>query len=132
MAGDSILGVHGNSLLLREKRTVILSSNLANASTPNYKARDFDFDSVLKKTLGNNDLDSVPLKSSHNKHIGIQEQLFSSELKYRIPKFPSQDGNTVDNDFENTKFAENALRYQASLTFLRNRVSGILTAIRGE
>ncbi|MCW5588684.1 MAG: flagellar basal body rod protein FlgB [Legionellales bacterium] len=135
MNGDTILGVHGQALLLREKRTAILSANMANASTPNYKAKDFNFYQTLQQTTGmtpNNAEKPISLATNRSDHLGNESEIGMMQLKYRIPHFPALDGNTVDNDLEQGAFADNALRYQASLNFLRNRVAGILTAIKGE
>lgn len=126
---DSALGIHTDALALRARRAEVLASNLANVDTPNYKARDFEFRAALDRAqqgLGT-------LKVSHPSHIaGAGSAAAMPELAYRIPLHASLDGNTVDASQEQAAFAENALQYRASLTFLNSRIRGLLTAIRGE
>lgn len=125
---DGALGLHPQALLLRGKRAQLLSANIANADTPNYKARDFDFGSVLKAmTQQISNTKENPYSVSQQ-----QDSLFPVDLLYRIPSQASIDGNTVDLQREQAEFTENAVRYQASLRFLDGRIKGLLTAIRGE
>jgi flagellar basal-body rod protein FlgB len=112
MAFDNILGIHASALQLRAQRMNMLASNIANAATPNYKARDLDFAKALEM-VGNGD-------SAEN------------AISYRIPIQPSLDGNTVELPTEQTAFAENALAYRSSLSFLSGRISTLTRAIRGE
>lgn len=109
---------------------------MANADTPNYKARDIDFAAALGRARGGelamtrtaaNHLDS----SGSTGSTGIGGNL-EMALRYRVPSQPSLDGNTVDGDLERGAFAENAVRYQATLQILSSRIRGLLTAIRGE
>jgi len=126
---DSALGIHQQALAIRSQRAEILASNIANADTPGYKARDIDF----KATLANigNDAGSS-LTRTNAKHIQISTSASSPEILYRTPNQSSLDGNTVDGQLEKSAFAENALRYQASLTFLGGKFKGMLAAIKGE
>ncbi len=128
---DSALGVYADALALRAKRAEVLASNLANVDTPNYKARDFDFHAVLaqaQQTAG-----SGTLTVTHASHIsGAGANGALPELVYRVPLHSSLDGNTVDASQEQAAFADNALHYRATLTFLSSRMRGLLTAIRGE
>jgi flagellar basal-body rod protein FlgB len=129
---DSYLGVHAAALNLRSKRTEILASNLANADTPNYRARDFDFKNALAAATG--DTSSVHLATTQAGHLGGVNASGTSapELKYRVPLAPSLDGNTVDSQLEQSAFAENTVRYQATLTFLNSKFRALMTAITGQ
>ncbi len=130
---DTYLGVHATALKLRSQRTEVLASNLANADTPNYKARDIDFKSALAVASGEKP-SGVHLSTTSARHIGAQDANGTSpaELKYRVPLAPALDGNTVDAQLEQSAFAENSVRYQATLTFLNQKFRGLLTAITGQ
>lgn len=123
------LGIHATAFKLREQRTGILASNIANADTPNYKARDLDFSSIMATTKGNT------MRTSHARHIGVSDyQGLQSEgiVKFRMPNSASLDGNTVEVNTENNLFTENSLRYQATSTFLNHKIKGVMSALRGE
>jgi flagellar basal-body rod protein FlgB len=127
---DSYLGNLANALELRGKRAELLASNMANADTPNYKARDFDFQSALGQAQGQ----QVALRATTRGHIapeGAGAGLQPS-LQYRIPSQPALDGNTVDIQLEKSAFTENAVQYQATLSFLDSRIKGLMNALRGE
>ena len=124
---DRALGVHMQALELRSKRTEVLAANLANADTPNYKARDLDFAATLASLQG----EGQALKTTHAAHLQAQGHNVG-DLLYRVPTQMSLDGNSVEEEQEKADFADNALRYQASLRFLGNRVQGLMSAIRGE
>ena len=117
---DSYIGVHAQALRLREQRTELLATNLANADTPGYKARDIDFKSAL----------AAATSSAANGTAGPGN--LDAHLKYRTPLAPSLDGNTVDAQLEQAAFAENAVRYQATLSFLSARFRSLMTAITGQ
>lgn len=125
---DNALGNHPLALRLREQRTELLAANMANADTPNYKARDLDFQSVLKGVQSS----TVNLGLTQPNHLAPAQHPFGAELKYRIPSQSSLDGNTVDTEQEQVRFAENALQYQASLRFVSDEIAGLKSAIRGE
>ena len=126
---DSALGIHQKALAFRSQRAEILASNIANADTPGYKARDIDF----KTTMANlNSRSSGELTRTNSKHIQISAAENNTEVLYRTPNQSSLDGNTVDGLLEKSEFAENALRYQASLTFLSGKFKGMKAAIKGE
>jgi flagellar basal-body rod protein FlgB len=109
---DGLFGIHATALQLRQQRMNILASNIANAATPSYKARDLDFSAALKFAEGGQSPDAA--------------------ISYRIPVQTSLDGNTVEMSTEQTAFAENALAYRSSLSFLQSRVSTVMRALRGE
>lgn len=113
---ESLFGIHGKALELRSQRMGLLTSNIANAATPGYKAKDIDFTTALKaRTNG-----------------ASADQAISAATRYRVPVMPSLDGNTVEMATEQTAFSENAVGYSATLNFLRGRVETITRAIKGE
>ncbi|MCF7970889.1 MAG: flagellar basal body rod protein FlgB [Methylococcaceae bacterium] len=126
---ENALGVHPQALALRERRSEVLASNLANADTPNYKARDLDFQSILKNQMPNNERS---LERTNTMHLQPSNMQLGAQMLYRNPQQASLDGNTVEDHIEQSKYAENSVQYQASLTFLNGKFSGLMSAIRGE
>jgi flagellar basal-body rod protein FlgB len=124
---DKALGIHPQALAVREKRSEVLAANLANADTPGYKARDLDFKSILKQSLP----EAQAIEHTQTGHFAPQ-QLLESRLMYRNPNQVSLDGNTVEANVEQARYAENAVQYQASLQFLNNKFSGLMLALRGQ
>jgi len=124
---DTALGIEPKVLAFREKRSEILAANLANADTPNFKARDLDFKSVLQQTVGS----GVAIERTQTGHISPQQQLFGANLMYRNPNQVSLDGNTVESHVEQARYAENAVQYQASLHFIGDEFAGLMSAIKG-
>lgn len=128
MSFDNIFGIHEEALKLRARRSEVLASNLANADTPGYKARDFDFAAILSKEVQQ----PVRLAATNAGHIkGDQGVVAASQMGYRIPNQSSLDGNTVEAEREQAAFSENTMRYQATLQFLNGRIKGLMTAIKG-
>lgn len=130
MAIDSFraaLSAHTEALVLREQRANVLTSNIANAATPNFKARDIDFEAQYAQAVGQGSMET-----SHGDHFSTGASLAPGGMAYRVAINPSLDGNTVDLATEQMQFAENTLHYQASLQLLNRRISGLMTAIRGE
>ncbi|WP_292287484.1 flagellar basal body rod protein FlgB [Marivita sp.] len=121
------ISFQASTLVLREKRNNLLASNIANAATPNYKARDMDFDLEMARQNGES-----PVRMSSARHVDGLASIGTSGVKYRQPLNPSFDGNTVEMAVEQMEFSENSLRYMTTLTFLNKRISGLMTAIRGE
>ncbi len=113
---ESLFGIHGTALELRSQRLGMLTSNIANAATPGYKARDLDFRAALDARLSGADSD----------------QAVAGATRFRVPVMPSLDGNTVEMGVEQATFGENAVAYTATLSFLRARVENVTRAIRGE
>ncbi len=113
---DSIFGIHAAALELRSQRMGLLASNIANAGTPGYKARDIDFASALKARLAGAD----------------QNRAVEGATRFRVPVMPSLDGNTVELSTEQLAFGENAVSYSATLSFIRGRVDTITRALKGE
>ncbi len=133
---DKVLGVHQQALNVLGKRSRILASNIVNADTPNYKARDIDFRSTLRKVADSQGSDNgtVRLEASAQGHFSeVSTEMTADEnLLYRVPLQPSLDGNTVDSQTEIAMYTENAIRYQASLRFLSGKFKSIVSAFRGE
>jgi len=129
---NSYLGNHPAGLKVSAQRNELLARNLANADTPGYKSRDIDFRSALAQA-GTKDA-PVHMAATNSRHIAVGNAAEggSAELKYRVPLAPSIDGNTVDPQLEQAAFAENAVRYQASLTFLGAKFRTLMTAITGQ
>ena len=125
---DKAFGVHDNALLLFERRTQLLAENIANADTPNYKARDIDFNSVLRDAK----VDQVHLNSTHEGHMSLSAGIADQQIQYRVPDQISIDGNSVNVQEEKAAFAENTVRYQTTLNVLSRRISGLISAFRGE
>ena len=126
---NNAFGTHAQALVLRSQRAELLASNMANADTPNYKAKDFDFHTALAQSK----TDLASMASTNHQHLSSgHSKLATAHLQYRTPSQPSLDGNTVDEDLERSEFMQNSLMYQASLRFLNGKISGLLTAIRGE
>ncbi|WP_343521386.1 flagellar basal body rod protein FlgB [Sphingomonas sp.] len=117
MGQNSLFGVHGAALAVRSQRMGVLASNIANASTPGYKAKDIDFKEALNAIETPGMAGADPIEAA---------------TKFRIPLQPSLDGNTVELATEQTAFAENAVAYQTTLAFLNGRISTITRALKGE
>jgi flagellar basal-body rod protein FlgB len=117
MAGsDQLFGIHGTALALRSQRMTMLASNIANAATPGYKARDIDFDRALARASEGQSMDMA----------------VNDAASYRVPIAPTLDGNTVELSTEQTLFAENAVQYRTTLAFLESRISTVKRALKGE
>ncbi len=129
---QNALGLHESALRIRAERAGVLSSNLANVNTPNYKARDIDFQAALRARM-NDAGHGVQLRSTHRGHIDFsQTESLGSERLYRLPTQPSIDGNTVEEQVEHAEFMKNNLEFQASFTFLNSRFKGLTKALTGE
>lgn len=127
---DRTLASHERALSLRAARSEILAANIANADTPNYKARDFDFAKVFAGTLARPAL-GLARTDTHHLASGAPREA-PAWVQYRNPVQPSIDGNTVELDAEVGRFSENAMRYQASLTFTTMKIRGLFSAIQGQ
>ncbi|MEY3201598.1 MAG: hypothetical protein RIR70_1148 [Pseudomonadota bacterium] len=124
---------HAAALKLRSYRQQVLSSNLANADTPGYKARDIDFAAALREQLGAAAPQAqLPVSRSHRAHQAALGMADDPKLLYRAAQQPSLDGNTVDPDVERAQFGENALMTEATLTFLNSALRSRLSAITGQ
>ena len=122
------LALHENALRLRAHRNEVLASNIANADTPNFKARDLDFGAALKSAKSRT-LEMAKTSELHRDAWGTTRS--GGKLVYRVPMQPTLDGNTVEADVEQAKFAENAVQYRASLRFLDGSIRTLKYAIKG-
>ena len=127
---DKALGLHEQALNFRAKRAEVLANNLSNADTPNYKARDIDFSRVLKSQMTAS-TSATQLKATNSRHIAPSNIGFNPEVLYRVPMQPSLDGNTVEEQVEMSKFAQNTIEFQASFQFLNSKFKGLSNAIKG-
>jgi len=126
---DDTFGIHEQALKLRARRAEVLAGNIANADTPGYKARDFDFKKMLQQQV---EL-SPRLQVTNSRHIQADNGIVpAGTMGYRVPSQPSLDGNTVDSQREHTAYAANALEYQASLRFLSGSIQKLKLAIKGQ
>jgi flagellar basal-body rod protein FlgB len=130
---DDALHFNQTALNLRAARQELLASNIANADTPNYKAKDIDFASALQGALAGTSpkLEMTSTSPAHLGNTGDGKTVMGAPVLYRKPLQPSADGNTVDMDVERAQFADNALRYEASVKFISDDIKKILTAIQG-
>jgi flagellar basal-body rod protein FlgB len=123
---DSAFSAHEKALGVRSQRMELLSRNIANADTPNFKARDIDFKQALKDTQ------SSSLQTTHGTHIKTVDEAAQNAQKFRVPFNVAIDGNTVELPVEQAKFGQYAAEYQTTLSILENRISGIRKALRGD
>lgn len=136
---DAAFGFHETALRLRAERQGVLASNIANADTPNYKARDFDFAKALQQATGNADpaaATSTPaLARTAPAHIASSAAgaliAGNAPLLYRTGTQGGVDGNSVDMEVERNAFTDNAVRYEASVTLINTQIKNMLTAIQG-
>ncbi len=122
------LGIHEQALQVRTRRMEVLAQNIANADTPNFKARDIDFRTVLAEAGSL----STSMAATRTGHYADGEAPQADGLRYRIPFNTAMDGNTVEMSVEQAQYGKAAAQYQATLSFLESRVSGIRKALRGE
>lgn len=120
-----------DALNLRAHRQQMLASNIANADTPNYKAVDVDFAKVLQGAQASRGPLSVSTTSSLHMH-GVSSGPLDARVMYRTPTQASIDGNTVDSNVEMAQFSENAIHYQAVISFLNGESQMLKMAIQGQ
>jgi flagellar basal-body rod protein FlgB len=113
---EGLFGIHAAALELRSQRMGLITSNIANAATPGYKAKDIDFAAALKARTSGMDTDRAA----------------AAATLYRVPVMPSLDGNTVELSTEQVAFTENAVGYSATLSFIRDRVDTVTRALKGD
>jgi flagellar basal-body rod protein FlgB len=132
---NNVFGVHSQSMAVQQQRMEVLAANLANADTPNYQARDIDFAKVLAEQQAGAAAAPGALAVTNAGHIsgsgGTGGSGAMPALSYRVPLQPSVDGNTVDEQVEQSAFADAAMHYQASLSFLSGDIKSLMTAITG-
>jgi flagellar basal-body rod protein FlgB len=120
------LQLHSDTLAIREQRSKLIAGNIANASTPEFKARDISFKDAITRAIE----EDKPVLKTHSKHFDLQDNNY--EVGYRQPVQASEDGNTVEMPVEQVQFSENVTRYQISLSLLNKKINGLMTAIKGE
>ena len=124
---DNALGIHERAIAVRNRRVELISQNIANADTPNYKARDLDFKKLIAGVEG------MKVMATDKRHYEIANLENTPDgLKFRVPFNSATDGNTVEMSVEQAQYAKATADYQATLMFLENRISGIRKALRGE
>jgi flagellar basal-body rod protein FlgB len=129
---DEAMRFQQTALSLRSARQELLASNIANADTPNYKAKDMDFASALQNALAGTAA-ALPTVQTSPMHLqgNAGQAAFGAQVMYRTPFQPSADGNTVEMDVERAQFADNALHYEAGVRFVSDDLKQILAAVQG-
>ena len=136
---DDYMRFNEAALSLRSQRQELIASNIANADTPNFKARDIDFASALAGALGRTSPAAAVLRNTAPAHLGGAAPGMSPDLLpdgtallYRKPAQGAVDGNTVDMDVERNQFTDNAIRYEVGITLINSQIRGMMTAIQGQ
>lgn len=124
---DRALGIFPTAAAVQARRLEVIAGNIANANTPNYRARDVDFRRALADAG-----DEMRLAVTQSKHLESPEQLTKDALMFRIPLAPSRDGNTVETHIEEAAYGDAAGRYLAALRFSEGALSGLRKAYRGD
>lgn len=128
---DNSLGFYENALRLRAYRQELLSSNIANADTPHYKAQDFDFGKAMRSAMSKSQASLVTMTQTSSGHLPSYSPVMVMPATLRAPSQNNKDGNTVDMDIERQAFTENALRYEAGVTLIHDKIKDLLSAIQG-
>lgn len=127
---EQSLSVFSQALNLRTQRHQVLASNIANADTPNYKARDFSFETAMQNAMsGRSDVGRVDMARTSAGHISRSGAGGSADFKYRSETQSAVDGNTVDMDVERAQITENAMQYQILTQLITNKFQGIRSAL---
>jgi len=124
------LNFQTEALTLRADRQRLLASNIANADTPGYQARDMDFNSALKAATGESMLPTAMTQTQAG-HMGTPGGASGdAALVYSLPSQTSLDSNTVDMDRERASFVDNSVKYEATLTFISGQVRNLMDAMK--
>lgn len=138
------LDFHSKALVLRAERQRVIASNIANADTPGYAARDLNFKDAMSQAMGTDPnragaslQGGTPDGTSHARHIPLTASTLGSfggdaKLAYSVQSQPSVDGNSVDLDQQRANFVDNAVRYEATLRFINGQSKTLLSAIQGQ
>ncbi|MGZ7456406.1 flagellar basal body rod protein FlgB [Pseudomonas sp. Ma2-10] len=131
---EKALGNAERALIYRGQRAEVLSNNIANADTPNFKARDLDFSTVLAGQTKDTPATAFSLKTTNVKHIAEESagDIDGGALLYSTPAHSAIDQNTVDQQVEVAKYTENGIRFDAAFTRLNGAFKGLLKALRGD
>lgn len=127
---NNALGLHEAAMQLRVERAGVLSSNLANADTPNYKARDINFHEALAANMSKSTGDLKRTRAAHFADMTRSDQ--GATHYYRLPSQPSVDGNTVEENVEHAQFSKNNMEFQIAFTLLNSKFKGLSKAIKGQ
>lgn len=134
---DDYMRVNETAINLRAQRQEVLASNIANADTPNYKARDIDFNQAMQNALARNNTQTAALTKTDAAHLDAKRPVDGSSgtndvpIMYRVPLQPNADSNTVDMDVERNQFTDNAVHYEAGLTMITAQIKDMLAVIQG-
>jgi len=128
---ERALGLSETAFKLRSDRSSVLASNLANADTPGYKSKDFDFQSALRSQMANKS-SGFNLSSTQKGHIGFGIEGGQTDIRYRVPHQPSIDGNTVEEQVEHAEMMKNRMEFDLVFTVLNGKFKGLKKAITGE
>lgn len=128
---DNAFAFQQQALGLRAYRQQVLANNIANADTPNYKARDFDFATALREASNGRSSGSLALTTTSPRHLSGGIEGGQARLQYRTPVQTSLDGNTVEMDVERAQFSDNAVQYEAGLAFITNQIKMLTAATQG-
>lgn len=132
----STVDFHGKALVLRAERQRTIASNIANADTPGYVARDFNFKDAMSAAIAGRELPGTaqPAAASHPRHLPLEASgsALGSSLDYGVQTQPAMDNNSVDLDRERGNFVDNAVRYESTLRFINGSSRTILSAITGQ
>lgn len=123
------LSVYSQAMNLRSQRHQVLASNIANADTPNYKARDFGFEKAMQNAMAGRSGGSIGLATTASRHLQGSDGRGFAALQFRTETQSAVDGNTVDMDVERTQIAENALQYQVVSQLISDRIKGVRSAL---
>jgi flagellar basal-body rod protein FlgB len=129
---DDLVSFHQTALDLRSQRQSMIASNIANADTPNYKARDMDFGSALRSAMQGRAGQPLALSMTTSRHLAMSAPLTAPNVQFRPESQSSVDGNTVDMDVERSAMAENSLHYEASLSFITGLLKSMQAAVTGQ
>ena len=127
---DNAFSFQQQALGLRAQRQQVLAANIANADTPNYKARDFDFSAALKDAVAGRSSGNLQLATTSGRHLPGGGEAGPARLMYRGETQSSVDGNTVNMDVERAQFSENAIQYEAGITFISGQIKTLMSAIQ--
>jgi flagellar basal-body rod protein FlgB len=124
-----------SALRVRGQRQELIAANIANADTPNYKAKDVEFSAAMKNAMSGSSGLKVSVAKTSERHLdGINgnDENAPGEAKFRKDTQGNVDGNTVDMDVERNQFADNAIRYEASLNMISGQIKEMLAAIQSQ
>ncbi len=127
---DQAFAFQEKALGLRAHRQQVLAGNIANADTPNYQARDFDFSTALQGAVAGRRGGDLSLARTSARHLTTGGGQPAARLMYRVPTQNSADGNTVEMDVERAQFAENAVQYEAGLSFITHQIKLLNAALQ--